>query len=129
MCGDQAFGRVEHVDGVAAVAGHHGHADARSSVQLVRAGLGGRHAELALQLGDHGTDHRPLLFERSHVAEQHVELEPADPHPAGQRGGVGAGRRAPGGAAPGSGGGWQRAVSSSAVDVAQGQQHFRGPPG
>jgi len=61
--GHQAFGRIEHIDGMATVAGHRGHTDARPSIQVLRPGLGGRHAELALQLGDNGTDHRSLLFE------------------------------------------------------------------
>ena len=41
MCGDQTFGRVQDVDGMAAVAGHHRHTDTRSAVQVARTGLGG----------------------------------------------------------------------------------------
>ncbi len=66
MCGYQTFGVVEDIDGVAAVTGHHGHTDARPPVQIMRTGLGGRHAEFALQLGDQGrvTD-RFCLSERT----------------------------------------------------------------
>src|SRR5271163_804749 len=92
---------------MAAVAGRQGHTDARSSVQILGTCLGGRHAELALQLSDYGADHRSLLFECLHVAKQYVELEPANPHPAGQPEGVvvGAGAGAGAGAVSGAGGG------------------------
>ena len=39
---------------MATVAGHDGHADAGSPIQILRTRLGGRHAELAPQLGDDG---------------------------------------------------------------------------
>ena len=53
----------------------------------MRPRLGDRDIEFPPQLGDYGPNQRPLLFERAHVTEQQVELEPADPHP-GQRPGV-----------------------------------------
>ena len=98
--------RVENVDHVGTVAGHDRHTDARSPIQLARTRLGRRHAELALQFGDDGTDHRTLFLERSHVAQQHVEFEPADPH-LRRRGFPGAWEREPAAAQ-------ERAVGSAA---------------
>ena len=40
-CGDQTFGRVQNVDDMAAIAGHHRHTDTRSAVEVARTGLGG----------------------------------------------------------------------------------------
>ena len=78
--GDEALCGVEHIHDVRPVARHHGQPDAGPAVQLLRPGFGGRHAEPALQLGHDGAHRGALLFERMHVAEQQVELEPADPH-------------------------------------------------
>lgn len=63
VCGHQAFGRIQDIDGMATVPGHQGHTDAGSLVQILGTCLGGRHTELALQLSDYGADHRSLLFE------------------------------------------------------------------
>ena len=65
--GDQALGGVEHIDDVRAVARHHGQPNAGAAVQLLGSGLGGRHGEPALQLGDHRAHRRALLFQRVHV--------------------------------------------------------------
>ncbi|MDT7770429.1 MAG: hypothetical protein QOI30_3446, partial [Mycobacterium sp.] len=42
VSGHQAFGRVEHFDGVRAVSGGHRHPDTRPSVELMRPRFGGR---------------------------------------------------------------------------------------
>ena len=76
----QPLGRIEDVDDVRAVGGDDRDADTGPAVQFLVAGLRGGDVESAPQFGDHGSDHRPLLFERVHVTEQKVELQPADPH-------------------------------------------------
>ena len=58
----------------------HRHPDPGAPVQILGAGLGGRHREATLQFGHDGPHHRALLFERVHVTEQQVEFQPADPH-------------------------------------------------
>ena len=65
------------------VGSDHRDADTGPPVQIQRAGLGGRHTETSLQIGDQGPHHRPLLLQRADVAEQDVELNPADPHKMG----------------------------------------------
>ncbi len=68
--GDQAFGSVEHIDGVCPIGRGHRHADPGSAMKIVRPCLGGRYVEFALQFRDYRPNHRSLLLERAHVTEQ-----------------------------------------------------------
>lgn len=76
----QPLGGIEHIDSVHPVGGHHGHSDPGSAVQIQRTGLGHGYGEPAPQLRHDRPHHRALLLQRADVAEQDVELEPADPH-------------------------------------------------
>ena len=68
-------------------------ADARSPVQIARAGLSRGDGEPAVQFSDDRSYDGAFLLERVNLAEQHVELEPADPHARGLPGGWGRWRR------------------------------------
>src|ERR1700754_2164742 len=57
-------------------------------MQILGSRFGRRHRESALQLSDHRADDGALLLQRTHVTEQQVEFQPADPHAGAQ--GVGA---------------------------------------
>ena len=55
-------------------------ADPGAAVQVETAGLGSSDLILASQLGNNRPDDSALLLQRVHIAEQDVELDPADPH-------------------------------------------------
>jgi hypothetical protein len=80
MVGYGAFDPVQHLDRMSGIRRHNRHADRCPPVQLEMADLSGAHLKPPTQFRDDGSYHRALLLERTHVAEQKVEFDPADPH-------------------------------------------------
>jgi hypothetical protein len=65
---------------VPAIRSDQAHADAGTAVQVQASGLGRGHGERTSKVGNQRAYDRALGLQGVHVAQQDVELDPADPH-------------------------------------------------